>query len=389
MMYDRLKALAACLPTPSYVFDSDLFAKRATLVREAFGAKTGLCFSIKANPFLLGCLPEVFDKIEVCSPGELTICEKLNMDMSMVIFSGVNKTERDVERAMTDNVGTFTAESMLHLNLINDCAIRHGKRVPLLLRLTGGSQFGMDEADVLSVIRDRKAYSGVEIVGIHYFTGTQKRKVALIEKELSLLESFVDKVEQEYQFSLKRVEYGTGLAVDYFADNADELEEARLHAVAPAIRALAEKVELTVEMGRFFAAPCGFHFTKVMDTKSCCGVNYAIVDGGLNMLKYDGQIQGMQIPVITHLTANEGTLDKWTLCGSLCTTADVLARNAEFSELKIGDVLVFHRTGAYSVMEGMAVFLSREMPTVALVSRENGLKIVRQQIDTDIFNTPL
>ena len=389
MTYERLKALAETLPTPSYVFDSDLFAKRAALVREAFGEKTGLCFSIKANPFLLGCLPQVFDKIEVCSPGELTICEKLNADMSMVIFSGVNKTARDVERAMTDNVGTFTAESMLHLHLINDCALKQGKRVPLLLRLTGGSQFGMDESEVLAIIENREQYPGVEIVGIHYFTGTQKRKVSLIEKELALVAEFVEKVEAEFGFRLNRVEYGTGLAVDYFADNADEAEEARLAAVAPAIRALAEKVELTVEMGRFFAAPCGFHFTKVMDTKTCCGVNYAIVDGGLNMLKYDGQIQGMQIPAITHIGTTEAEAEKWTLCGSLCTTADVLARNAEFTGLKIGDTLVFHRTGAYSVMEGMAIFLSREMPTVALYSQENGLKIVRQQIDTDVFNTPV
>jgi len=389
MTYEKMEALAVTLPTPSYVFDSDLFAKRAALVKEAFGPKTGLCFSIKANPFLLGCLPEVFDKIEVCSPGELTICEKLGADMSMVIFSGVNKTARDVQRAMTDNVGTFTAESMLHLHLINDCALRSGKQVPLLLRLTGGSQFGMDETEVLSIIRDRAHYPGINIVGIHYFTGTQKRKIALIEKELALVEAFVDKVEKEYNFRLERIEYGTGLAVDYFADNADEAEENRLNAVAPAIRALAEKVELTVEMGRFFAAPCGFHFTKVMDTKTCCGVNYAIVDGGLNMLKYDGQIQGMQIPVITHIGKTQEPAEKWTLCGSLCTTADVLARNAEFSGLKIGDTLIFHRTGAYSVMEGMAVFLSREMPTVALYSEEKGLKVVRNQIDTDIFNTPV
>lgn len=389
MTYEKLKALADTLPTPSYVFDSDLFAKRAALVRKAFGEKTGLCFSIKANPFLLGCLPEFFDKIEVCSPGELTICEKLGADMSMVIFSGVNKTARDVERAMCDHVGTFTAESMLHLQLINDCALSHGWQVPLLLRLTGGSQFGMDESEVLSIIRNREQYPGVRIVGIHYFTGTQKRKVALIEKELALLEAFLAKVENEYGFVLERVEYGTGLAVDYFADNSDEAEEARLEAVAPAIRALAEKVDLTVEMGRFFAAPCGFHFTKVMDTKTCCGVNYAILDGGLNMLKYDGQIQGMQIPEITHIDRTETEGEKWTLCGSLCTTADVLARNAEFSDLKIDDTLVFHRTGAYSVMEGMAVFLSREMPTVALYSEARGLKIVRKQIDTDVFNTPL
>lgn len=390
MEMELLKELAAQLPTPAYVFDTDLFRRRAELVREAFGPKTGLCFSIKANPFLLGSLPQVFDKIEVCSPGELTICEKTGADMAMVIFSGVNKTAADVERAMEDNVGTFTAESLLHVRLINESAVKRGRRVPLLLRLTGGSQFGMDEGEILDIISRREEYPGIEIVGVHYFTGTQKRKAAVIGKELAFVEAFLEKCAAEYAFPLRRVEYGTGLAVDYFAEDADEKEQERLMAVAPMIRALAEKTELTVEMGRFFAAPCGFYFTKVMDTKCNCGVNYAIVDGGLNQLKYDGQIQGMQIPQIIHLGADDACEpEKWTLCGSLCTTADVLARNAEFRGLKMGDILVFGRTGAYSAMEGMAIFLSREMPAIALYSGEKGLRTVRQRINTDIFNTPV
>ena len=74
------------LGTPAYVFDTDIFTKRAELVKKAFGDKVQICFSIKANPFILADLPECFSKIEVCSPGELTICEKLDADMDMVIF---------------------------------------------------------------------------------------------------------------------------------------------------------------------------------------------------------------------------------------------------------------------------------------------------------------
>jgi len=386
-----LTALAAQVHTPAYVFDTDLFRQRAEMVRKAFGPKTGLCFSIKANPFLLKNLPDVFDKIEVCSPGELTICEKTGADMRKVIFSGVNKTRADVERAMDDGAGVFTAESRLHMDLIHESAMARGLCVPVLLRLTAGSQFGMDEEDVMDLIRRRSEFAGVRIVGLHYFSGTQKRKAALIEKELDRAMAFIARVKDECGFALERLEYGTGLAVDYFADNADEMEGARLEAIAPKIRETAEKIELTIEMGRFFAAPCGFYFTRVMDVKTNEGVNYAIVDGGLNQLKYDGQIQGMQIPQLTHLKASEasGAPLPWTLCGSLCTTADVLARNAELTGLETGDVLVFHRTGAYSVMEGMAVFLSREMPEVHMQSEAEGLVKVREQILTDVFNTPV
>ncbi|MBQ7868507.1 MAG: diaminopimelate decarboxylase [Clostridia bacterium] len=391
MSHISLAELGARLRTPAYVFDSSRFAERAAAVRDAFGPKTGICFSIKANPFLLCCLPDAFDKIEVCSPGELTICEKTGADMSSVIFSGVNKTFKDVERAMDDGVGVFTAESWLHVQLINESALKRDLCVPVLVRLTAGSQFGMDEADVLDLIARRDEYKGIRIVGLHFFSGTQKRKPALIEKELDHVMAFVERVASEYQFRLERLEYGTGLAVDYFDANANSLEMARLEAVSAKIREVAEKIELTVEMGRFFAAPCGHYFTRVMDVKTNQGVNYAIVDGGLNQLKYDGQIQGMQIPQIVHLKATEDTSDAlpWTLCGSLCTTADVLARNVPFSNLQIGDLLVFERTGAYSVMEGMAVFLSREMPEIHLLSEEKGLMLLRGMIDTDQFNTPM
>lgn len=385
-----LTFLAEQVATPGYVFDTDLFARRVRLVKEAFGEKTHLCFSIKANPFLLPYLPEEFEKIEVCSPGELTICEKTGMDMKKIIFSGVNKTKADVVRAMEDGVGVFTAESHLHLRFIQDCATERNLVVPVLIRLTAGSQFGMDKADVLHIIDTRNEYPNIEIVGIHFFSGTQKKKASVIEKELDRLMAFWEEVEREHGFPLRRLEYGTGLAVDYFTSDAEELELSRLEAVSGKIREVAEKVDLTIEMGRFFAAPCGFYFTKVMDAKTNEGVNYAILDGGLNQLKYDGQIQGMQIPVIEHLSrtpVGDAAREPWTLCGSLCTTADVLARNVPFSGLRIGDVLVFQRTGAYSVMEGMALFLSRELPEVNVFSADGGLIRLREIMDASRFNS--
>lgn len=376
--------------TPAYVFSEAAFAARAAQVKEAFGERVHLCFSIKANPFLLTCLPDVFEKIEVCSPGELTICERTHADMAKVIYSGVNKGAADVNRAIEDGVGTFTAESRLHLALINDAAMRAGRVAPLLLRLTAGSQFGMDADVVRDIIAHRADYPGVAIVGIHFFSGTMKKKAVLIEKELRKVLSFMDGVESDLGFRLKKLEYGTGLAVDYFSPDADALEAERLAAVAPVIREAGEHYDTTVEMGRFFAAPCGAYVTSVMDAKTNEDVNYAILDGGLHQVKYDGQIQGMQTPVIRHLPKGEngGEEQPWTLCGSLCTTADVLARGVPFKGLSIGDRLAFTRVGAYSCMEGMSIFLSRDLPAIYLHTKGGALKTLREPLLADTFNTP-
>ena len=362
------QALSGPLSTPCYVFDLDCFHRRFREVKQAFGEHTRLCFSIKANPFLLPFLPPQMDCIEVCSPGELTVCEALKTDMSRIIFSGVNKTREDIARARADGAGVFTAESLLHMRYIEECAAAAEKTVPVLLRLTAGSQFGMSEADIFRILETRERYPHTRIVGLHFFSGTQKRKSATIVKELDRITEFADRVRDTLGFSLERLEYGTGLAVDYFTDNPEYSEHRRLEEIAPKIREVSQRMELTVEMGRFFCAPCGSYFTKVMDTKCSGGIHYAILDGGSHQLKYDGQIQGMQLPRITHLKGplreENGEELPWTLCGSLCTTADVLARNAVFRDLAPEDVLEFFHTGAYSVTEGISLFLSRDLPEI-------------------------
>ena len=90
----------------------------------------------------------------------------------------------------------------------------------------------------------------------------------------------------------------------------------------------------------------------------------------------------------------DGTVDResadaagpWMLCGSLCTTADVLVREAQLPPLCVGDVIALGRCGAYSVTEGVSVFLSRDMPRVALY-RDGAFTLVRDRFATDVLNT--
>ena len=74
-----LRTAAEKYGTPLYLFDLEAFTARAQRVRAAFGSDVNLCYSMKANPFVLRGLPDVFRWVEVCSPGELTICEKLGI----------------------------------------------------------------------------------------------------------------------------------------------------------------------------------------------------------------------------------------------------------------------------------------------------------------------
>lgn len=375
--------------TPCYVFDTDIFMHRVELVRRAFGNRTKLCYSIKANPFLLKGLPDGFSLIEVCSPGELSICEKISAPLDKIVFSGVSKTRTDIERAFADGVAMFTAESKLHVQLVNECAVAHNARIKMLLRIAHGSQFGMDTQDVKEIVSHRKDYEGLDIVGFHYFTGTQKSNAMTIDRELEFLDHFCEEMEKEYGFSARHIEYGTGLAVEYYKDFTERTDLELLDKVGAAVRRFSEKYPLTVEMGRFFTAECGLYLTKVMDIKTNGDTNYVICDGGINQLNYYGQNMAMKVPPICVLNkyGQESMVD-YCLCGSLCTTADILVRKVTLPGLELGDVICFSRCGAYSISEGIANFLSRELPGVALYNRVDGLVLSRRQTETYPFHMP-
>ncbi len=265
-------------------------------------------------------------------------------------------------------------------------AAAQGKHVRVLPRLTAGSQFGMDPDALAELVARRAEFPNVTIVGIHYFSGTQKRKDAVIAKELAHLDEYLTMLRERYGFTAQHVEYGPGLNAECFREDAEARDCALLDAAAEHIRAFGEKYPLTIEMGRFFAAPCGTFLTGVADAKCNLGVNYAVCDGGMHQVKYDGQLMGMQAPPLTLLRESADAAEPWMLCGSLCTTADVLVREAQLPPLRVGDVIALGRCGAYSVTEGVSVFLSRDMPRVALY-RDGAFTLVRDRFATDVLNT--
>ena len=134
---DNLFSVAERFGTPCFVFDEVQLARRMKAVRAIVPEDIRLCYSIKANPFLIPAMRRLVGTLEVCSPGELEICRQQGVSPDMVLFSGVNKTRADVERAMDLGVTRFTCESPLHVRLIDEAARSRGRVYPVLLRMPG------------------------------------------------------------------------------------------------------------------------------------------------------------------------------------------------------------------------------------------------------------
>lgn len=399
--------------TPYYVFDTDEFAKRAAMIRAALDCKGGrripLCFSIKANPFLLHRLPEGLDHVEVCSPGELEICIALGVKPESIIYSGVMKEKCDIERAVSYGAGILTCESIRHAALISEVmleCIQEGAheaefaetKAHVILRLTSGNQFGMSLDDIEYIILHPDEFKGITVMGIHYYSGTQK-SLRKINKDLEKIKSALTGLKEKYGFEPQLVEYGPGLCVEYFEEDWQEREIQALDEAAEVLREFAEEYPLGIEMGRFLAASCGKYYTQVKDLKSTGDANYAILDGGIHHLNYFGQRMAMQVPPIKVYAGEVSENEEkngveltelpdtdYTLCGSLCTVADVLVREVKLKKLELGDVLEFGHCGAYSVTEAPALFLSRQLPAIYAYSKEYGYECLREHIPAAEIN---
>ena len=375
--------------TPIYVFDIDKLKQRIKFLRENLTKRLELCYAIKANTFIVKEINDDVDRFEVCSPGEYNICEESSITPEKIVISGVYKTPSVIEYMITSNqkIGRYTVESLEQLKLLDELSKKHNVKLNVLLRLTSGNQFGINEEDIEKIISEKDSYTNLNFEGIQYFSGTQKRTNKRLQKEIDYLDEFLTRLEEKYNYVAEELEFGTGFPVHYFqGEEFDEVEF--LKEFSNGIDNMKYSGKIVIELGRSIAASCGYYLTKVVDKKTNKGQNYAILDGGIHHLVYYGQTMAMKFPhlEIYPLRDNKNTQD-WNLMGSLCTINDIIIKQYPVSNLQVGDVFIFKNTGAYCMTEGISLFLSRELPEVALL-KGGELKLVREAFKTYTLNKP-
>lgn len=372
--------------TPFYIYDIDILNARIKFLRDRINNDVKLCYAMKANPFIIGYLPDTIERIEVCSPGEYEICKKNNINDELLVISGVNKEEKEIDEiiANLDNE-IITIESINQFELVLKLANHYQKMVKILIRLTSGNQFGVSKSDLFTLIESSLKNPLIEVRGIEYFSGTQKHSIKKLTREFEYLKEIISSIKEKFNYEIKELEYGTGFPVFYFEDS--NFDEEEFLSAFNILLTNFKNITITLEIGRSIVASCGSYLTSVVDTKKNETGNYCILDGGIHQLVYYGSSLAMKTPIHEIIPKREDeNKEKWTLCGSLCSVNDIIAKNIEVSNLKIGDTFIFKNTGAYSATEGIALFLSRDLPKI-IIKNKNEIKVLRDRIETYQFNT--
>ena len=420
---DDIRKIIQTYRTPFYLYKEEVLRSVCGKVRETLPG-IGLCFAMKAAPVLTGVMNRFADRLEVCSPGEFEICQRAGIAPEKILISGVNKSPESVQRFLecAGEKAQYTIESERHLQLLEEGAGKAGKKLTCYIRLSSGNQFGVDRDVFWRILDVIESSRHLAFAGVHFFSGTQKPGKR-IEKELCMLADFGQELEKRIGRKAE-LEYGPGLAIDYFDTQKNEGTGDPLQFLTGSVESSGIRDSfsgITFEYGRFLAAESADYYTAVADLKETDGVRYAILEGGIHQVAYYGSMSGMKVPHLDVIkTANESadsaamtgtdmadtdrvdtdmsdSIDNgdlvsgedtkdYVLAGSLCSVNDILARSVSLPILFIGDVIRFPLAGAYALTEVPALFLSRDLPAILLFESSGGIRVLRDHIQTNGIN---
>lgn len=384
-----LTKLAAENETAFYVFDIKKLKERVARLKSALPQDVDLCYAVKANTFIIKELIGSVERFEVCSPGEASICAALGVPEEKTVISGVYKTPDVIETMVaSSSKRIFTVESLVQFELLDSLSKKYNKVLKVLLRLTNDSQFGINAGEIEDIVKNRGEYKSLDILGLQFFSGTQKASFKKLRREIAHLDELLLKLQSEYGFVSRELEYGPGFPVAYF-EGEDFGEEELIAQFSDALSSMQFKAKISLELGRSIAACCGSYCAHVVDIKRNKGQNYILIDGGMHHLVYFGQHMAMKHPLL--FVPGKETEEKeeaWNICGSLCSMNDIVAKQVMLPRVKLGDVICFENTGAYCMTEGISLFLSREIPAVYLKKENGDFLCVRKKFETSVLNTP-
>lgn len=403
--------LAAQFGTPLYVVDEDDFRSRARAFRAAF-AEFDVYYAAKAFLTLatVAWAREEGLGLDVCTGGELAVALRAGFDPGRIAFHGNNKSEDELDRAVTAGVGRVIVDSDVEIERLAAIAERHGARQQVMLRVTTGVEahtheyiatahedqkfgFSLAEGEAMRAMKAVSERSSLELVGIHSHIGSQifdssgfevaaKRVLALYAVGSSL------------GLSLRELGLGGGFGIAYTTqdDPADpETLAADLRGiVARECRAFDIAVpRLSIEPGRAIAGPSTFTLYTVGTVKQVAlggGLSrrYVAVDGGMSdnirPALYDADFS---CTLASRRSDAPPALAR--VVGKHCESGDIVVKD-EFlpGDVCPGDLLAVPATGAYC--RSLASTYNH-VPRAAVVAVREGRArlIVRRETEDDLL----
>ncbi|MDB4869792.1 MAG: diaminopimelate decarboxylase [Gemmatimonadales bacterium] len=396
-----LSVIAREAGTPAYVYSARAIREHYAQLRDAMsGIDARLHYSVKANSSIaiLSLLRELGAGLDIVSGGELYRALQAGYTGRDIVFSGVGKTEREMEEAIRAQVLLFNVESEQELHVLNAVSKRLGVKAPVALRVnpevlvdtphpytrTGekGMKFGIPFDEALSVAKVAATLPNIQLLGLDMHVGSQISQFAPYEVGLQRLLHLRREIEKDTNAHLEWLDIGGGLAVTYDAERSVDVRH-----FGEVISALVSGAGLKIilEPGRFLVGNAGVLLTRVLYRKRSGGKEFIITDAGMTDLLRPSHYNAFHRIDAVKPTGRTTVAD---VVGPICESGDFLALDRQIDDAQPGDLLAVQSTGAYGFVMS-SNYNSRPRAPEVLVDGEKFAVITRRESYEDLVRNEI
>ena len=375
--------------TPAYVYSGERIVKSYRKLKKAIGEKVDIFYSIKANPniSICGLLKSIGSSVEVCSSFELDIALKAKFKPNKILFLGPFKKDEDIKKCIKKKVLAIVCESFEEIETLEKIASELKQKCRVMVRVNpefsaknallkmGGkpSQFGIDEVDARSAIKKISESIHLEFMGLHIYNGTRILDAETIVDNTKNVLKLAEKYQEEIGCIFKIVDFGGGAGVPYFEGEQEIDLEVFEEKIKPVIDQYVEKypnTQLIMESGRFLVGSSGTLVVGVHSIKQSKGEKFIVTDGGTNLHMAAvgiGSVVKNNFPISVLGKDNQECQDIYNITGPLCTPNDLIGKKVPLPEVRAGDMIAIHQSGAYGLTASPVYFLSHGLSNEILM----------------------
>ena len=375
--------------TPTYVYsEAAILENFRRITLRLSGVPALVCYSVKANSNLkiLNLLRQAGAGFDIVSGGELARVRRVGADPEGIVFSGVGKTQAEVDAALEAGLLMFNVESRRELEMIEARARALGKRANISVRVNPNVQvethpyvstgqvihkFGVPKDEAVELYRRAAGSEHFKIRGVACHIGSQ---ILETDPFLKALEEILGVAAQlkALGIEVELLDLGGGYGIRY----ADEppLDVDRLTQQLAA-RICATPYRLILEPGRALVGEAGILLTRVLYVKRTPQKNFVVVDAGMNDLMRPALYGSHHEIVPVERRPTETLLAD--VVGPLCETGDFLAQDRKMPDLQSDDLLAILTAGAYGYVLA-SNYNSRPRPAEVLV-RGGEAELIRRR----------
>lgn len=393
-----LDAIAADIGTPFYVYSTATLTRHFNVFADALrGMNAVVCFAVKANSnqAVIRTLAGLGAGADVVSGGELKRALKAGVKANKIVFSGVGKTEKEIEAALNAGIKQLNVESVPELERISAVATRLGVTAPIALRvnpdvdagthekITTGrkeNKFGIEWTNAHAVYKKAASLPGIKTQGIAMHIGSQLLDLEPFREAYVRAGDLVAILRAD-GLDMVTLDIGGGLGIPY--GDEGEADAPNPEAYAQVVRETVGNLglELILEPGRMIAGNAGLLVTGVEYVKEGATKSFLIVDAGMNDL-IRPTLYGAHHNIVTVAEPEKGgELVEVDIVGPICETGDTFAKNRRLPPVASGDLLAVRTTGAYGAVQS-STYNTR--PLIAEVMVNGGeYAVVRKRMEVE------